>query len=64
MQTKITAILSDYDGTLCPTDSVKSEAGTIPEELEQILVGYISTDTSMYYIKQRLSFSPFKDKIC
>ena len=37
MQTKIAAILSDYDGTLCPTDSVKSEAGTIPEELEQIL---------------------------
>jgi hydroxymethylpyrimidine pyrophosphatase-like HAD family hydrolase len=37
MQPKIAAILSDYDGTLCPTDSVKSKAGTIPEELEQIL---------------------------
>jgi HAD superfamily hydrolase (TIGR01484 family) len=37
MQTRIAAILSDFDGTLCPTDSVKSKAGTIPEELEQIL---------------------------
>jgi trehalose-6-phosphatase len=37
MQTRIAAILSDYDGTLCPTDSVKNKVGTIPEELEQIL---------------------------
>ncbi|MPZ07092.1 MAG: hypothetical protein GEU26_11875 [Nitrososphaeraceae archaeon] len=34
---KIAAILSDYDGTLCPTGSVKNKAGTIPEELEQVL---------------------------
>ncbi|MGC1133611.1 MAG: hypothetical protein WA941_12375 [Nitrososphaeraceae archaeon] len=34
---RIAAILSDYDGTLCPTDSVKNKAGTIPEELEQVL---------------------------
>lgn len=34
---KIVAILSDYDGTLCPTGSVKNKAGTIPEELEQVL---------------------------
>jgi hypothetical protein len=33
----IPAILSDYDGTLCPTSSVKNKAGTIPEELEQVL---------------------------
>ena len=33
----IAAILSDYDGTLCPTGSVKNKAGTIPEELEQVL---------------------------
>lgn len=34
---RIAAILSDYDGTLCPTDSVKNRAGTIPEKLEQVL---------------------------
>ena len=37
MQNRITAILSDYDGTLCPTNSVRNEAGTIPEELRQVL---------------------------
>lgn len=34
---KIVAILSDYDGTLCPTGSVKNKVGTIPEELERVL---------------------------
>ena len=34
---RIAAILSDYDGTLCPTDIVKNKTGTIPEELEQVL---------------------------
>jgi hypothetical protein len=37
---QIDAILSDYDGTLCSTTSVKSSIGhvnTIPYELEQIL---------------------------
>jgi HAD superfamily hydrolase (TIGR01484 family) len=38
---QIDAILSDYDGTLCPTTSVRSggsyNAGTIPQGLEQIL---------------------------
>lgn len=34
---RIAAFLSDYDGTLCPTGSVKNKAGTIPEELEQVL---------------------------
>jgi hydroxymethylpyrimidine pyrophosphatase-like HAD family hydrolase len=37
MQDQITAILSDYDGTLCPTKSVRNQAGTIPEELRQVL---------------------------
>jgi hydroxymethylpyrimidine pyrophosphatase-like HAD family hydrolase len=37
METRIAAILSDYDGTLCPTDSVRSKADRIPKELEQIL---------------------------
>jgi HAD superfamily hydrolase (TIGR01484 family) len=38
---KVNAILSDYDGTLCPTTSVRDEnsygVGTIPQGLEQIL---------------------------
>lgn len=37
MQTRITAIFSDYDGTLCPTDSVRSQENRIPKELEQTL---------------------------
>jgi hydroxymethylpyrimidine pyrophosphatase-like HAD family hydrolase len=37
MQNRITAILSDYDGTLCPTNSVRNQDGTIPEELRQVL---------------------------
>jgi hydroxymethylpyrimidine pyrophosphatase-like HAD family hydrolase len=37
MQNRITAILSDYDGTLCPTNSVRYQDGTIPEELRQVL---------------------------
>jgi HAD superfamily hydrolase (TIGR01484 family) len=38
---KVNAILSDYDGTLCPTTSVRNKnsygVGTIPQGLEQIL---------------------------
>lgn len=34
---RIAAILSDYDGTLCPTSSVRNKVGTIPEELEKVL---------------------------
>jgi trehalose-6-phosphatase len=34
---RITAILSDYDGTLCPTDYIRNQDGTIPEELRQVL---------------------------
>jgi trehalose-6-phosphatase len=37
METQITAIFSDYDGTLCPTDSVRCQANWIPEQLEQTL---------------------------
>jgi trehalose-6-phosphatase len=39
---EIDAILSDYDGTLCSTTSVKGGIGIvdrIPQELEQILFG-------------------------
>jgi|SRR5919106_6416743 hypothetical protein len=39
---KVDAILSDYDGTLCPTTSLRDKnsydsGGTIPQVLEQIL---------------------------
>jgi HAD superfamily hydrolase (TIGR01484 family) len=34
---RIAAILSDYDGTLCPTSSVRNKAGTIPGGLEKVL---------------------------
>src|SRR5215475_8060135 len=34
---QIDAIMSDYDGTLCPTTSINSEESTIPKEIENIL---------------------------
>jgi HAD superfamily hydrolase (TIGR01484 family) len=38
---QVNAILSDYDGTLCPTTAIRDDSsnseGTIPQELEQIL---------------------------
>ena len=37
---QVDILLSDYDGTLCPTDSVRGDgsvAGNIPKELEQLL---------------------------
>ena len=37
MQDQITAILSDYDGTLCPTNLVRSKDASVPVELEDIL---------------------------
>jgi hypothetical protein len=37
MHTRIDAIFSDYDGTLCPTRSVKNDANTVPKDLEWIL---------------------------
>ena len=43
------AILSDYDGTLCSTTSVRGGIGlvdTIPQELEQIL----------FHISQRILY--------
>ena len=37
MHDQITAILSDYDGTLCPTNLVRSEDAAIPAKLEDML---------------------------
>ena len=35
---KIAAIISDYDGTICPTSSIYSEDNPIPEDLYSILL--------------------------
>ena len=35
---KIAAIISDYDGTICPTSSIYSEGNPIPEDLYSILL--------------------------
>ena len=37
MPVRISAIISDYDGTLCPTVSAKSKENTIPQDLQNIL---------------------------
>ncbi|HZD36850.1 MAG TPA: hypothetical protein VE130_16715 [Nitrososphaeraceae archaeon] len=37
MLTKIEAIFSDYDGTLCPTNSAKNVSSIIPKDLESAL---------------------------
>ena len=37
MQTRISAIFSDYDGTLSPTDTLRSKTYSIPEQLEVVL---------------------------
>src|SRR5512145_795197 len=37
MQTRISAIFSDYDGTLSPTDTLRSKTYSIPEQLEGVL---------------------------
>jgi hydroxymethylpyrimidine pyrophosphatase-like HAD family hydrolase len=34
---QIDAILSDYDGTLCPTGSISSKEHSIPQEIENVL---------------------------
>lgn len=40
---QISAILSDYDGTLCPTSSIRSKESNIPNELENILWDIVDT---------------------
>lgn len=36
-KTRINAVLSDYDGTLSPTNTLRSNAESIPEQLEGVL---------------------------
>jgi trehalose-6-phosphatase len=54
-RTQVNALLSDYDGTLCPTASLRGEgslSGTIPQELEQILF-YISEHIPLCIISSK-----------
>ena len=54
-RTRVNALLSDYDGTLCPTDSVRGDGsvgGNIPKELEQLLF-CISKRISMCIISSK-----------
>ena len=37
MQTRINAVLSDYDGTLSPINTFRSNVESIPEQLEGVL---------------------------
>jgi trehalose-6-phosphatase len=37
MQTRINAVLSDYDGTLFPINTFRSNVESIPEQLEGVL---------------------------
>jgi hypothetical protein len=44
---QVDAILSDYDGTLCPTTSIRIDnrfgiGGTIPQELEKHYFTYLT----------------------
>jgi HAD superfamily hydrolase (TIGR01484 family) len=43
MQTRIDSILSDYDGTLSPTNTLRNNTESIPRRLEQILWGITET---------------------
>ncbi len=42
MQTRIDTILSDYDGTLSPTNTKRSNTESIPRQLEELLWGIAS----------------------
>ena len=64
---KIAAILSDYDGTLCPTSSVKGSEGNtaaIPEDLDNILWNIsekipvcIVSSKDFYFLHKRTKFA-------
>ena len=65
-RTQVSALLSDYDGTLCPTTAVTGDdsscGGTIPYELEQALVCISQhIPLSLYLVKTLLSFIKEQD---
>ncbi len=43
MQARIDAILSDYDGTLSPTNTLRNNTESIPRQLEELLWGIAET---------------------
>ena len=59
MQTRINAVLSDYDGTLSPINTFRSNVESIPEQLEGVLweisqsipIGIISVRITIFYIQ-------------
>ncbi len=59
----VDAILSDYDGTLCPTTSVRGgnsyDAGMIPKELEQILFRIFGLLIALTKLLKALPWSSF-----
>ena len=64
MQTRINAILSDYDGTLSPTKTLRSNIESVPKQLEGILweiaqtipIGIISSK-DYHFIHRRARFA-------
>jgi hydroxymethylpyrimidine pyrophosphatase-like HAD family hydrolase len=64
MQTRINAVLSDYDGTLSPTNTLRSNVESIPEQLEGVLweisqsipVGIISSK-DYHFLHPRTGFA-------
>jgi hydroxymethylpyrimidine pyrophosphatase-like HAD family hydrolase len=64
MQSRINAILSDYDGTLSPTKILRSNTEPIPKELEGVLWGIaqkipvcIVSSKDYYFIHRRAKFA-------
>ena len=64
MQTRINAVLSDYDGTLSPINTFRSNVESIPEQLEGVLweisqsipVGIISSK-DYHFLHPRTGFA-------
>jgi HAD superfamily hydrolase (TIGR01484 family) len=64
MQTRINAILSDYDGTLSPTETLGSNTGSIPEhlvgalwEISQRIPVCIISSKDYHFIHRRAKFA-------
>jgi len=64
MPIRISAIISDFDGTLCPTGSVKTEDGNIPPDLQNVLWSIsekipicIISSKDFYFLKEKTQFA-------
>jgi hypothetical protein len=51
MRSTINAILSDYDGTLSPTMTLKSNIESIPKQLEGVLSGIAQRIPCLYCLQ-------------